>query len=110
MLLKMAQTGALAHYYLAHIYDRRSENDATLENYIAAIEADRYRIGSIEDFTRAIELNPEFALAYYLRGESFYQQNDVEKAIADFEYVIKLASTVPSLQKLAEARLYELQR
>ena len=46
--------------------------------------------GAIADFTKAIELNPEFAAAYNNRGGAKREKNDLDAAIADFTKAIEL--------------------
>ena len=47
--------------------------------------------GAIEDFSKAIEVNPEFALAYYCRGSIKMElKNDSQGAIEDFNKAIEL--------------------
>ncbi len=38
---------------------------------------------AIDDFTRAIELNPKYAQAYYRRGYAYSKKSDFEHAVAD---------------------------
>jgi tetratricopeptide (TPR) repeat protein len=46
---------------------------------------------AIADFTKAIRINPKFALAYRGRGEAQYRKGDFDGAIADLNKVIDLA-------------------
>ena len=46
--------------------------------------------GAIVDLSTAIELNPEFAEAYFQRGFAKEHMNDGEGAIADFTKVIEI--------------------
>ena len=39
---------------------------------------------TIYDYTKAIELYPDFAHAYYRRGVAYHEKGDDEKAIEDF--------------------------
>ena len=45
---------------------------------------------AIEDFNRAIALNPDDALIYFSRGRAFYQLKQYGKAIDDFFTGLKL--------------------
>lgn len=45
---------------------------------------------AIEDFTRAIEIDPEYALAYSRRGLTYYDLGEYEQAIADYTRAIEL--------------------
>ena len=46
--------------------------------------------GAIADFTRAIELNPNYIEAYYSRSLGHYRQRDAGSAIADLTQAIEL--------------------
>jgi len=45
---------------------------------------------AIEDYTKAMELDPEFADAYYHRGCSWYEVDNFEDSIADLTKAIEL--------------------
>lgn len=45
---------------------------------------------AIEDYTKAIELNPKFAEAYYQRGIAYRIKGDYKLAIADYTKAIDL--------------------
>ena len=44
----------------------------------------------IEDFSKAIELYPDYALAYVNRGEAFLREGKIDKAIHDYNFAIEL--------------------
>ena len=46
---------------------------------------------AIQDFTAAIELDPEIAEVWYNRGCSWYEVGDLDKAISDLTQAIELA-------------------
>ena len=46
--------------------------------------------GAIADYSRAIELNPEDADAYYNRGNAKSELGDYDSAIADYDRVIAI--------------------
>ena len=46
--------------------------------------------GAIADFSRAIEINPQYAAAYQLRGSSKSILGDIQGAIADYTKVIEI--------------------
>jgi len=50
-------------------------------------------LGAIEDYTKAIQLNPKFVDAYYNRAMSFYNMKEYTNAIANFNNVIDLDKT-----------------
>ena len=45
---------------------------------------------AIENYSKAIELNPEFAEAYNNRGNTYYAQGNLNQAISDYNKVIEL--------------------
>ena len=45
---------------------------------------------AIADYTQAIRLNPNYALAYYNRGNVYYRKGDYDRAIADYEAVLRI--------------------
>lgn len=47
---------------------------------------------SIEILSQAIELNPEFSLAYKSRGAAYLRLDKTQEAIADFSAVIEMVS------------------
>jgi len=47
---------------------------------------------SIGDFSRAIELDPEYVDAYYLRGRAYNDQNKGEQAISNFDKAITISA------------------
>ncbi len=69
------------------------ETGATIEEYVnsafAHLERGDYE-QAIEDYNKAIELDPDFAEAYYLRGVAYYVFDDPEQAIEDFTKAIEL--------------------
>ena len=45
---------------------------------------------AIEDFTKAIQINPDDADAYFHRGNAFYQLGDKPEAIEDYSRAIQI--------------------
>ena len=45
---------------------------------------------AIADFTKAIELKPDYAEAFYFRGSNYYSKSEYDHAIADFTKAIEL--------------------
>ncbi len=50
---------------------------------------------AIDDYTRAIEIDPEHINARYYRGMVYYYLEDTEKADADYERAVQLAGYRP---------------
>jgi tetratricopeptide (TPR) repeat protein len=48
---------------------------------------------AIADYNKAIELDPQLAVAYYNRGKDYEDQGELDKAIADFTKAIELDPT-----------------
>ena len=51
-----------------------------------AAEMDR----KIEEYSKAIALDPQDAVAYYNRGIAYYDKGDLDRAIADYDQAIAL--------------------
>ncbi|MFC1989463.1 tetratricopeptide repeat protein [Chloroflexota bacterium] len=64
---------------------------------------------AIEDYDKAIRLNPEYAEAYLFRGEVYKEQGKKAVAIADFEKLISLTDE-PSLSWNAKYYIEELSK
>ena len=45
---------------------------------------------AIEDFNRALEINPRYALAYNNRGAAYAKKGDLDRAISDFNRAIEI--------------------
>ena len=45
---------------------------------------------AIEEFSQTIELDPQYAEAYYIRGHSYANLGQYERAIEDFDNAIEL--------------------
>lgn len=45
---------------------------------------------SVEEFTKAVEINPNFALTYASRGAALMKMQKIGESIADFDRAIKL--------------------
>ncbi len=46
--------------------------------------------GAIEEYTQAIKVNPNYAIAYHNRGKARYEMGDYQGAIDDYSQAIKL--------------------
>src|SRR5438105_3131429 len=45
---------------------------------------------AIEDWNRVLEINPNFATAYYNRGRSYEGIDDAQASLADYEQALRL--------------------
>jgi tetratricopeptide (TPR) repeat protein len=45
---------------------------------------------AIEEFTKAIELDPQYELAYYNRGLAYYFEGDLARSLADLDKAIEI--------------------
>jgi tetratricopeptide (TPR) repeat protein len=102
----------LPYYLRGRLYVRQGADEQALADLIRGIELDEYNVhGTVDDYTQAIELDPDFALAYYRRGKIYAdqhgKQHDPERAISDLERVLEL-TTDASLREQAAERLSEL--
>lgn len=50
---------------------------------------------AIEDFNQAITLNPNFAGAYFNRGQAYYLKGDMDRAMADYIQARQLDKQFP---------------
>ena len=60
---------------------------------------------AIDDFSRAIKIDPEFDAAYYGRASVWFKQKDFERASADAKEALRIKPT----DKLYEDLLFEIQ-
>lgn len=52
---------------------------------------------AINDFTRAIEIDPEFKDAYFQRGNIFFEKGFKDRARDDYEKIIELEIDIASI-------------
>lgn len=76
---------------------RRGSAEANAEWYVRVGRERGLRDldGALDDFTKAIELKPEYAEAYYFRGLAKQAKGDVDGAVADFAKAIELKPDYP---------------
>ena len=72
-----------------------AEADRLYNSGIAQLKSKNYS-AAIDDFTKAIVLKPEFALAFYNRGITYMEMNDHTQAIADFNASIQIDGNADS--------------
>jgi Tfp pilus assembly protein PilF len=63
------------------------------EHFWQGIEYNRQENNALamEEFTRAIELDPDYYLAYYNRALVYYQNGELENCLADYNQAIALS-------------------
>jgi tetratricopeptide (TPR) repeat protein len=61
------------------------------------------------DLTKAIELDPNFALAYYRRGHTYAVLEKIDKAMADLEKAVTL-TTNPQLTARLKREIETLEK
>jgi tetratricopeptide (TPR) repeat protein len=67
---------------------------AFLYNYRGSAEADSNPDQALEDYNKAIDLDPNLALAFSGRGFLYYERNDPDHALQDFNRAIELDPNV----------------
>jgi Tfp pilus assembly protein PilF len=112
-------------------YQQAQEHDRAVDDYTAALRIDamsgqlratalynrglsqqklKHPMLAIEDFTSALFLEPEFAHAYYMRGNILRENGQYLFAVSDFEKAIRFKHPQPHLVYYAEALTYEALR
>jgi tetratricopeptide (TPR) repeat protein len=103
---KINPNSFMAWHYKAYVLDKlgRAEEAIVANSRSVEIRPNAYgyndlgsrrlRIGdtkgAIKDFTKAIEINPSFAVAYANRGSSWRIEGDCKKAINDFNEALRI--------------------
>ncbi len=88
---------------LAKTYSRRGNIE--LANQIDKRQVvSEYVNKAFADYKRAIDLKPDFALAYFYRGRARYAIHNLEGAMADLKKVLELSDD-PTLRNSAEEGL-----
>jgi tetratricopeptide (TPR) repeat protein len=80
----LAQDSSQAQVLAPEIYQRAGQ----------AFNSQDYQ-KAITDYSLFILLNPTFSMAYYDRGQSYIQLNDLDAALADFTRALELPSPSP---------------
>jgi len=57
---------------------------------------------NINDFTKAIQLDPDDAEAYFNRGSAYYDLGNLKQAIQDYERYLELAPNAPEREDLID--------
>ncbi|HEX8597949.1 MAG TPA: tetratricopeptide repeat protein [Chloroflexia bacterium] len=77
--LDPAEAAAL-HYNIGLIYLQRAEEQERLDDYDRAIE----------EFDQAIEIDPDYADAYFERGNAYLDKGEYDPALADYNRVLQI--------------------
>jgi len=88
-------------------FEAIGDADKSIQDYQQAVSSIHYRMAAlcwqtgrlaeaIKNFDRVLEIQPEFARAYYDRGYVWKELNEPKKAIADFTESIRLEPNFPS--------------
>lgn len=61
------------------------------ESFVMGLEKAKQKdyAGAIEEFTKALQVNPEFVEAYYQRGLAYYDLGKIPQAVFDYDEVLK---------------------
>jgi tetratricopeptide (TPR) repeat protein len=113
-----AQKTAEDYFTSGNIHYENNNFDKAIADYTQAIklnpnfaEAYYFRGNSysyndsdktIADYTEAIRLNPRYVNAYFSRGNAYFWNKDYDKAIADFEAVLKIEPNNAEARKALE--------
>jgi tetratricopeptide (TPR) repeat protein len=77
---KAIASGELSREDLSKVYNNRGEA------WDDRGDSDK----AIADYTKAIEINPQYISAYYNRGVAWYDKGDYDKAIVDYTKAIEI--------------------
>lgn len=116
---------ARAYFYLGFIHDRLGQFAQSVTNYDKALQLNEtarvyfyrgfayYRHGgqeeqqnAINDFTRAIEINPEYTNAYYYRAAAYDDVGKYDEATEDYKRCLELGPD-RAMRKAIQQRLGE---
>jgi tetratricopeptide (TPR) repeat protein len=92
-----------------HTYDQKK--DAKLNSKLSSANSHMTKgnlDNAIQDYSRAIQLNPDYAEAYNNRGMAYVMKSNNQDAIADFKKVLKLSSD-STLYQQAKQQLDQLE-
>lgn len=60
--------------------------------------------GAIADMTKAIELNPRYVEAFFIRGQCLFLKGDRDRALLDYDKVIELAPAARGVERVYNNR------
>jgi lipoprotein NlpI len=93
VLIRARNSAVAAWLWRKHAPDARlAENQIRIDPWcgVLGLEDKRDPDAVIADYTKAIELKPDDAMLYILRGNAKRAKNDLDGAIADFTHAIEL--------------------
>jgi tetratricopeptide (TPR) repeat protein len=109
--LKILGAVALAALVLGWIYKRATDPINARASYDAGtmlLQAARYE-EAILALTQAIEMKPDFAEAYRMRGRVYFEETELERSVSDYTAAVKLRPSDP-LTLLDRAAAYLAQK
>jgi len=86
ILITMLSLGSFAYLFRAYLFSFAYNNFGIFYYYLGEYHK------AIDDYTKAIQLNPNYTDAYYSRGIAYYNLKQYKKAIFDYTHVILLDS------------------
>jgi tetratricopeptide (TPR) repeat protein len=85
---------AYAYNNRGNAWYRKGDPDAYYPSYNQVLgivwRKNEDNVKAILDYTKAIEINPKYASAYYGRGNAWYTKGDYDKAILDYTKAIEI--------------------
>jgi len=86
--IRQNPTHPVAYFYRGRVHDRKSHHYKT---HLGSGNSpqDEYEL-AVADFTKAIELDQDFARAYQYRGLAYYYKSEPGKAVADYTASIRI--------------------
>ena len=81
---------AVAYNIRGNAYRKKGEHDEGCLGEKCPPKDNEYSEKAIADYTKAIELNPNYAEAYSNRGNMYYRKGNSVKAIADYKTALQL--------------------
>lgn len=81
--------GMVVCLFLTGCRDKRDKSVEHLNRGMAYMRIDQHDM-AISEFTKAVEINPTYAIAYEKRGHVYCSKGDYERAISDYTTVIRI--------------------
>ena len=99
--IKLNPKDAEVYYNRGNAYANKAERESSQGGINSALYRELIN-KVITDFTETIKLNPKYAEAYNDRGIAYSKKGEFDKAIADGEMFLKLASNHPDAAKIRQ--------